>query len=171
MALAFAESASRKIGGALPAGLGNTVASLNQTAIALLIFKSFVYFTENLIDTIQFIGSIYIAYIGYNFIRHGEKFSIEKDCDDGTKHGIISRFSKRFLITFFNPKAILFFVALFPKFTESIHIGKFIELSYLFFLIVIMALACFLLYGFLGHILFKVSNRNYIINILFQFYE
>ena len=164
MALAFAEGASRKIGGALPAGLGNMIASLSQAAIALLVFKSVIYLDESLIDSIQLIGAAYIAYIGYNFVRYGGRMSVADGGEGKLKYDPSHRFVRGFLVAFFNPKAIVFFVALFPQFTMAINTGTTTGLIYIFSPIGAIALFCFLIYGFLGHLSFKLADGNYAIN-------
>ena len=149
--LAFRDGAMYQLAGTLPSAMGNMIASLIQPLIAFLVFHSILSVTPQAQVIIQVIGACFICYIGYVFIRDGRKMRIEaqegRESAAQPKH---HRFMQGFLIAFFNPKAILFFVALFPQFTNEMQIGSLPDLVQTFVPIGLVALLCFLSYGLLG---------------------
>jgi threonine/homoserine/homoserine lactone efflux protein len=74
-----------------------------------------------------------------------------------------------FLIAFFNPKAILFFVAIFPQFLNNINSDLIYEFIYIFFPIGGVAFICFIIYGICGTVSLKIFKNTTIINYTIKF--
>lgn len=151
MMLAFRDGAMYRIAGTFPSAFGNMVASLVQALIAFLVFHSIVSVTPQAQGVIQVIGACFICYIGYVFIKDGRRMRLHTE-GSGTSafRSRNRRFMEGFLIALFNPKAIVFFVALFPQFTSEMQIGSLPDLIQTFAPIGLIALLCFLIYGILG---------------------
>jgi threonine/homoserine/homoserine lactone efflux protein len=151
MILAFRDGAMYQIIGAFPSAFGNMVASLFQAVIALLVFHSIVSVTPQAQGIIQLIGACFICYIGYIFIKDGKKMRLHaEESGKSVFRSKNRRFMEGFLIAFFNPKAIIFFVALFPQFTNDVQIYSLLDLFQTFVPIGLIALLCFLIYSALG---------------------
>jgi threonine/homoserine/homoserine lactone efflux protein len=168
MALAFTEGISHKMRGVLPAAFGNVVASLLQGIIAYLVFKSVVSLNENFLLFIQIIGSIYIPYIGYLFVSNSARLSLLDESKNEYKFNYMSNFRMGFLIAFFNPKAILFFVALFPQFIQSIRLEFIYEMICVFAPIAGVALICFMIYGVCGAASLRVFKNEIIVDYVIK---
>ena len=158
MALAFAEGAKGGMNGALPAAFGNLTASLGQATIAFFVFRSVISLRQDLLLAMQGIGAIYIAYVGYVFIRHVGSFRLECEERESDPARRALQFQSGFLIAFFNPKAILFFAALFPQFVSAGVVASPDYLISVFLPIGSIALLCFLTYGYLGHVSVRIFD-------------
>ncbi|KZK87732.1 leucine export protein LeuE [Pseudovibrio sp. W64] len=164
MALAFAEGARGGVNRVVPLALGNVTASLGQALIAFFAFRSVVSLEPRVLLTVQAVGALYIAYIGYIFIRHGSSFRLDTAGPEKQLSKATEGFQTGFLIAFFNPKAILFFVALFPQFVNSEIVASVGALSSVFLPIGLIALICFLAYGFLGQLSLQVFDESKVFN-------
>ena len=150
MMLAFKEGATYKITGTMPAALGNMTESLLQATIAFLAFHSILSITPQAQSIIQILGAGFICYIGYVFIRNGRDMQIDDVELASRQISAHRRFFAGFVVAFFNPKAIMFFIALFPQFTSDMQVGSLTDLLQTFIPIGLVALLCFMIYGFLG---------------------
>ncbi len=168
MVFAFTQGISHKLQGVIPAALGNVFASLTQAMIAYLAFKSFISINDYFLLIIQLFGAAYISYIGYIFIRYSDQFSLRDDQINTYKIGLFARFKTGFLIAFFNPKAILFFIAIFPQFISNTNMGISAEVLYIFMPIASIAFICFMIYGFFGSASIKFFTNKDLIKYLIQ---
>ncbi len=149
--LAFRDGAAYNVIGTMPSALGNMVASLVQALIALLMLRSIFEMSPDFLSAVQYIGAAFICYIGFIFIRDGRRMRIGAGKDIRTPiRSEKRRFADGFLVAFFNPKAVLFFVALFPQFTGNMRIRTVLDLMQVFAPIGLIAVFCFMLYGVLG---------------------
>ncbi|WP_269584433.1 LysE family translocator [Roseibium sp. Sym1] len=160
MALAFSEGTKGGMTATVPAALGNVAASLGQGTIAYLVFRSIISLEPQILQGVQAVGALYIAYVGSVFIRHGNRFYLEADRPGDSPLLHAARFRMGFLVAFFNPKAILFFVALFPQFVQSTAVSSPGYLGAVFAPIAFIALVCFLAYGYLGQISLRIFEKG-----------
>lgn len=159
MMLAFRDGAMYQVTGTFPSAFGNMVASLLQALVAFLAFHSIVLLTPQAQDIIQIVGALFICYIGYIFVRNGRKMRLNTEANNKTNfRSKKRRFMEGFLIALFNPKAILFFVALFPQFTDEAQIQSLPDLLQTFTPIGLIALLCFMIYGALGQFSRNILN-------------
>ena len=158
MALALAHGMQYGVRGVLPAAAGNVVASLFQAAVAFLALNSILALNPATFLAIQFLGALYIGYIGIGFIRDHLKIGLGGAQADTKRDSLSSRFASGMIIALFNPKAILFFVALFPLFISP-QIPTTGTLVFVFFPIGSIALICFILYGVLGSLSADVFGK------------
>ena len=150
MLLAFTEGATGRINGALPAALGNMLATLVQGTVAFLAFRSIASLSQDVLLAIQILGAAYIAYVGVIFVNSRNSVRLS-DSEVGLRsRNTSSRFRDGFLVALLNPKAILFFIALFPQFTSSVDGNSLLGLVAVFAPISLIALICFLLYSLAG---------------------
>jgi threonine/homoserine/homoserine lactone efflux protein len=128
--------------GGLSATIG--IMTLSFTGLGLIIISS-----ENLFITIQYLGAIYLIYLGYKaFTSTQVNYEINKE-NIISKKDKISLFIKGFNVGISNPKAIVFFIALFPQFINSNN-SMFIQYLILVGTFLIPELFWLLLYAYLG---------------------
>lgn len=114
MILAFTEGAMFGVVGTIPTALGNMTAALIQALVSFIIFRSIAVAIPDWFIFIQIIGAAYILYLGYLLIR--EKNISRVGVDQGYLYKTpLMRFTNGFLVSFFNPKSIFFFVAIFSQ--------------------------------------------------------
>jgi len=135
--------------GSLTAIIG--IMTLSFSGLGIVISSS-----EILFNAIKWSGAAYLVYLGYkSFISKEHSFII----DDANKNNkkvtsLLSHYSKGFIIGASNPKALIFFTALFPQFInqDSSLLNQYIIFSLTFGL---LELSWLLVYAYLGK---KSSN-------------
>ncbi|PHM72354.1 LysE family translocator [Xenorhabdus sp. KJ12.1] len=156
-------SLSRAIPGFIGVAVGMaTISVIAATSLGLLLTSS-----NNSLIVIQLVGGIYLAYLGQKLFRSIPR-TFKNPSLELRYAGFWKTFREGYLITLLNPKPIVFFMALFPQFTNSRKpfFSQFIILSAVF------CCLCFLihfLYGMFAHIVkqkmktgkaFLVLNRT-----------
>ena len=129
--------------------LGNTTASIIQAIIAISGLSIILTTSELLFDIIRYVGAIYLIYIGIKLFRApmDKTFGENEEYQDDISY--FSMFSQAFFVAIGNPKAILFFSALFPQFISA---GQTNLAQYLFMVVVLgfIAFSCMMIYSLAG---------------------
>jgi threonine/homoserine/homoserine lactone efflux protein len=107
-AVAFASIAGVGLGDLLAAGL-------SLAGVGVLLAASATAFT-----VLKWAGAVYLVFIGVRMWRSPMPVAAEGEADGGVPAGSVSAkvFRDAFLVTLFNPKGIVFFVAFVPQFIE-----------------------------------------------------
>jgi len=99
--------------GSLLAILG--IMSLSFTGLGVLIASS-----ELLFNIIKWLGCAYLVYLGYlALMSKQESFQLGNQSPNVARQSRLSLFSSGFIVGASNPKAIVFFTALFPQFIDT----------------------------------------------------
>ncbi len=125
------------------------IMTLSFTGLGLLIASSDMIFT-----IIKYTGAAYLIYLGYKtFTSKEEDYHFEKNYNISKKNKL-SSFLNGFIVGASNPKAIIFFTALFPQF---INANSPLLIQYIIFVttFAVLELSWLLFYAYLGH---KSSN-------------
>ena len=97
-------------------GAGDLTAHLWQTGVASIGLVSFIYAFQNFFIIIKWTGVLFLIYLGIKQFRKKSPFT------EYAKGKFISRktlFWQGFLMSSSNPKAVVFFAALFPQFIDT----------------------------------------------------
>lgn len=98
--------------------LGNTTASIIQVIIAIS-GLSIVFTTSGMLFLIiKYLGALYLIYIGIMLFRTPTENLLNNE-NITNNSSLFNLFSQAFLIAIGNPKAIIFFTALFPQFISK----------------------------------------------------
>ena len=92
-------------------GIGHGLGLTIYAFIAVMGLSTILTGNETLFSTIQIAGSFWLIWIGYNMIRSSSKELSEHHGESGVKG-----FAEGFMISFLNPKILVFFVAVFSQF-------------------------------------------------------
>ena len=95
-------------------GIGHGIGLSIYAFIAVMGLSSIILSNENYFQTIQFTGALVLIWLAYNMIIHKPSTSSE-DYEGSGGRGFI----EGFMIAFFNPKILIFFVAIFSQFIKS----------------------------------------------------
>lgn len=153
-------------------GLKYVVASIFGLMTANIIWMSLVVVGlasllvqfPSIFKTLQVIGALYLLYLASRIIRHGIV------TEDDNKTTTLKQLNKHYLqgafVSLSNPKALLFFMALFPNFISLDHS---LSDAFYFGVLKLMSLFCvMLLYGMLGKQVFnyleKYNALHYVYN-------
>lgn len=130
--------------------LGNLLVTLLQAAISMAGLGAILLTSENIFNIIKLIGAAYLIYMGITIWRSPSLTLDEKsEREAGPSEPLKNMFLKGVLVTAGNPKAIVFFTAVFPQFInpQNAYIPQFMT-----FLITggIIAFSCFMIYAIGG---------------------
>ncbi len=148
--LCITKSVTQGFDVAIYAALGSLLAivgimTLSFTGLGVLVASSELVFT-----LVKYTGAVYLIYLGYKpFTSKQESYHFEKNSKI-SKKSKLSSFLNGFIVGGSNPKAIIFFTALFPQFIDP---NSPLLMQYLIFVGTFSALELLwlLLYSYLGH--------------------
>jgi len=128
--------------------------SLVATGLGLLLTQTPVVF-----DSLRYIGALYLVYLGYKIIRYGiGKPHADKNTSADRPYSLFSSYRLGMLTSLSNPKALLFFMALFPQFTRP---EFFVHDIFYFGALKMACLAIVMLtYGLMGRRLFNYMGAS-----------
>ncbi len=106
---------------AMATALGNTCASMIQATISIAGLGAVLTASQPLFLTLKYAGAAYLIYLGLN-IWFSRPMTLEpSNQGDQTGNSSFARlFSQGFYVAAANPKAIVFFSALFPQFIDTL---------------------------------------------------
>ena len=107
--------------------LGDVTANIIQATLVIFVIGSFISDNPKLLNTIKWIGIIYILYLAYDIYKSRPK-SINSD--KKSEKTFLSFFKDGFLVAGTSPKAWMFFPFIFPQFIDfnSNYVAQFIIL-------------------------------------------
>lgn len=134
--------------------LGNTSASVIQAIIAISGLSIILTSSQFLFEIIRYIGAVYLIYIGYMLFKTPMSQTFDEDDTSIDSASHLSMFNQAFFVAISNPKAIIFFTALFPQFItdQNAPMSQYIFMTITLGLI---AFICMMIYSLAGH---KASN-------------
>ena len=142
------------------AAMGNVSASLMQASISMAGLGAVLMASETLFMVIKWLGAVYLVIIGINTLRStGVSLSGKDDKSGNRPVSQAKMFSQAFVVAAGNPKAIVFFTALFPQFINP-------EVSHgsQFFILMItlggIAFGCFMAYALGGEKVVSVFIKD-----------
>ena len=139
--------------------LGNVIASLLQAIIAFFIISQIGKISTTLLFIIKLIGSAYIIYLGITLLKVHSFSNALDDNDNKKDNNYIKHCFDGFAFAIFNPKAIMFFAALFPQFVD----GGMLNLQNILLIFVpigSIAFVCFMVYVLAGSALFRLFGAS-----------
>ena len=124
---------------------------LVATGLGLLITGS-----PRLYEALRIVGALYLIYLGYKIIRFGVQ--PPDTCQGRAIHSYRRSYVRGMLTSFSNPKALVFFLALFPPFVRAEHfLSDIVYFGALKMLSLVLALG---FYGVLGQQIFGLLENN-----------
>ena len=111
--LIMSQSLNYGFGRSLWTAFGDVSANTLQGILVLLGFGALIKLFPNIIIYFKWAGIFYLVYIAYGYIKIKSKIEITTDLKIKSN---TSLYIDGFLIAFFGPKAVIFFVTIFPTF-------------------------------------------------------
>ena len=107
--------------------LGDVSANIIQATLVIFVIGSFISDNPKLLNTIKWVGIIYILYLAYDIYKSRPK-SINSD--EKSEKSFLSFYKDGFLVAGTSPKAWMFFPFIFPQFIDfnSNYVAQFIIL-------------------------------------------
>lgn len=134
----------------LATAFGNVSASVLQAIVAISGLSIILTTSEVLFEIIRYVGAVYLIYLGILLFKTSmdRTYAICEDTDEKVSH--VSMFNQAFLVAIGNPKAIVFFTALFPQFITN-NSSAMIEYIFMTVILGIIAFICMMIYSFAGY--------------------
>ncbi len=107
--------------------LGDVTANIIQATLVIFVIGSFISDNPKLLNSIKWVGIIYILYLAYDIYKSRPK-SINSD--EKSEKTFLSFYKDGFLVAGTSPKAWMFFPFIFPQFIDfsSNYVAQFIIL-------------------------------------------
>lgn len=139
--------------------LGNVTASFIQAVVSMAGLGALLAASERAFAVVQYAGAAYLVWLGLNmFFGRQRSDSVEKIDHKGRSRANL--FKQGFCVAAGNPKAIIFFTALFPQFISKSgsEIGAW---AALLGILVLVAFSCMMIYAFFGSKVKNTMNRGF----------
>lgn len=130
--------------------LGNVSASLLQALISIAGLGAILMASETVFLGIKWLGAGYLVFIGILTIKSGgSKVEVSYDSATSQQMPLHKLFLQAFIVAAGNPKAIIFFSALFPQFI-NVESAQGTQLFVLLSTLAFVAFTCFMIYAYSG---------------------
>ena len=158
---------------AMASAMGNVAVTLVQASISIAGLGTILLTSETVFQLIKWAGAAYLIYMGISML-FSSKMALSANGTDKSNtitNGISLRkmFMQASLVTAGNPKAIVFFTAIFPQFINP-NLPFLSQFSILIGIISVLAFICFMLYAMCGQKLVSVFSKatlgKYIMRII-----
>ena len=152
---------------AIASAMGNLTITIIQALVSIAGLGTILIASETAFHVIKSAGAAYLVYIGIRIlISPNMSFSPDNSNQVQNKISLKKLFSQAAIVTAGNPKAIVFFTAIFPQFINP-HTAYLAQSCLLLSIGSIIAFSCFMLYAVSGQkivILFSKASVGKCIN-------
>jgi len=154
----------------IASAMGNLSVTILQALISIAGLGTILIASEMAFQILKFVGAAYLVYIGISIFL-SPTMSFTSDGENQIKHRVSlgKMFSQAAMVTAGNPKAIVFFTAIFPQFIDP-GVGYIKQSFVLIGVGSIIAFSCFMLYAISGqkivYLFSKASIGKYVNKII-----
>ena len=144
--------------------LGNVTVTLIQASISIAGLGTILVASETVFNIIKLAGAAYLIYIGFCIFLSSHSLLPKHDFDQVEKIKTLRKmFIQAALVTAGNPKAIVFFTAIFPQFIDP-NSAYLSQSSILLGLGAAIAFGCFMIYAMGGQKVVSLFSRKSVIS-------
>ncbi len=144
----------------MASAMGNVTVTIVQASISIAGLGAVLMASETMFQVIKWAGAIYLIYMGVNFLRSSNTSlsPIELNNSENWK-SLRKMYIQGALVTAGNPKAIVFFTAIFPQFVDP-NTTYLIQFSILLSICAFIAFTCFMIYAVAGSKIVSVFSST-----------
>ena len=149
--------------------LGNSAATFLQALMSIAGLTIILNNSEFFYNIIKYLGTLYLIFIGVKMFLSEDTFVSSKEEEVKEKYKFNKLFIEAFVVTIGNPKAIVFFTALFPQFIKP-ETYNFFNIFIIIFMLLLIAFLCMMIYSYFGErlkILIEKSKLKKYLNKIF----
>ena len=149
----------------IASALGNVTVTILQAIVSIAGLGTILLASEEIFHYVKLAGACYLIYMGACILL-SSGFSINSTDQAANKpKSLIKMYLQAVCVTAGNPKAIVFFTAVFPQFIDlkSACIPQFCLLTTI---LAIIAFACFMIYAFSGQKIVTLFSRTSILKYI-----
>lgn len=130
--------------------MGNVTATFIQALISVVGLGALLVASETAFEVIKWLGAGYLVYMGVSMVRSSNETRVSNENGELIESSSpLKMYFQSFLITAGNPKAIIFFGAVFPQFIDS-NMPIIPQAIILVGICALSAFCCFMAYGIGG---------------------
>jgi threonine/homoserine/homoserine lactone efflux protein len=134
----------------IASAMGNVTVTLIQAAISIAGLGAILIASEAVFQLIKWAGAAYLIYMGVSILRSPKMSLPQGESDDSVKWSSLRKmYLQAVFVTAGNPKAILFFTAVFPQFIDP-NAPFLSQLCILLSACAFIAFGCFMIYAIAG---------------------
>ncbi|WP_419769973.1 MAG: LysE family translocator [Candidatus Marinarcus sp.] len=141
--------------------LGNSVASMIQASIAIAGLGVILTTSTTLFMIIKYAGALYLIYLGIKLFK--THFHIEEEQLKSTDVNKTKLFYDAFIVASSNPKALIFFTALFPLFINE-NQNSLLHYTLLVSILGLIAFICMMIYSLSSNSIKRVFTKTFLSN-------
>lgn len=145
----------------IASAMGNVSVTLVQASISLAGLGTILFSSEIIFQLIKWAGAVYLIYMGISMLRSSNLSLSPTQLNQTTKwYSLREMYMQSAFVTAGNPKAIIFFTAVFPQFInpDAPYLSQFFILVSL---CILSAFCCFMIYAMGGQKIASLfSNAN-----------
>ena len=143
----------------IASALGNVIVTLFQASISIAGLGTILIASEAIFHIIKWAGAAYLIYIGLSIFFSPNMLVSQRNSDKSKKLNTLKKmFLQAALVTAGNPKAIVFFTAIFPQFIDPN--SAYLFQSYILLgLCAIIAFSCFMIYAISGQKMVSLFSK------------
>ncbi|MTI80894.1 MAG: LysE family translocator [Firmicutes bacterium] len=142
----------------IASAFGNLTATLIQASLSIAGLGAILMQSETTFNIIKYLGASYLIYLGIRSFLASTDLTIKINEEKHEKVTFKRLYWEAFLVTAGNPKAVIFFTALFPQFIDTQKNTPF-QFIIILIILAIIAFCCMMLYGYFGQSLLKILQK------------
>jgi homoserine/homoserine lactone efflux protein len=143
----------------IASAIGNVTITLIQASISIAGLGTILIASESIFYLMKWAGAAYLVYIGINILCSSKKLILSRDNNQFTKcQSLKKMFLQSACVTAGNPKAIVFFVAVFPQFIKP-NSAYLIQSCILLGICVLIAFVSFMIYAIGGQKIISLFSK------------
>jgi homoserine/homoserine lactone efflux protein len=144
----------------MASAMGNVSVTLIQASVSIAGLGTVLIASETVFQIIKWAGAAYLIYLGVSMLLSSKMvFSPTKPGTKIKESSLKQMFFQAGIVTAGNPKAIVFFTAIFPQFLNP-DLPFVTQFSTLLGIISILAFTCFMLYAMCGQKLVSIFSKG-----------
>lgn len=143
----------------ISSALGNVTITLVQASISIAGLGTILIAYETIFHLIKWAGAAYLIYIGISILFSSTMIVSQHYCGQNTKFKSLRKmYLKAALVTAGNPKAIIFFTAIFPQFIDP-NSAYLYQSCILLVICALIAFCCFMIYAISGQKIVSLFSK------------
>jgi threonine/homoserine/homoserine lactone efflux protein len=143
----------------IASAMGNLAITIIQALISIAGLGTILIASETAFQVLKLAGAAYLIFIGISiFVSPNMSFAPNNQKQKPGKNSLKKMFSQAAIVTAGNPKAIVFFTAIFPQFINP-HAAYLPQSCLLLSIGSIIAFSCFMLYAISGQKIVSLFSR------------
>jgi homoserine/homoserine lactone efflux protein len=143
----------------IASAMGNVTVTLIQASVSIAGLGAVLIASEAIFQFIKWAGAAYLVYMGIGLLRSSNTPLVAgKGALHFERMPLRNMYMQAVLVTAGNPKAIVFFTAVFPQFIDP-NAAYFSQLSVLMGVVAIIAFCCFMIYAMGGERIVSIFSE------------